>query len=262
MISAVHELHCGSFCPVHSTLYFPAPSMTCRCLLLETSAGLVLCDTGLPHWQEISSLAQNKLKLMQTHIQPSELCTEKIKNLGFQLDDVKHIILTHLDIDHAGSIVHFPKATIHLHRTEAQYFNHIPFRYRFRYFQEILPKSANLQMYEAFGESWNGFQSAYPLKELKEEVSLIPLLGHSAGHSGIAIYFKGKWVIHCGDAFYFIEDLNKELHSRNLASESLQTLSAFNNEMRIRTINQLQLLKQNHSEIRITNSHDPRLSFF
>lgn len=262
MITKVHELHCGSFCPAHSHLYFPTQKMTCRCLLLETNIGLVLCDTGLPDFNQISALAQKKLQLMQTKYSTEDTCTHKIAELGFTTKDIQHIFLTHADIDHAGALVHFPQAQIHIHESEAQYFNNIPLRYSFRYFRETLPSSTHLITHRSFGEHWQGFQSVYPIKELKDEVCLIPLLGHSAGHCGIGIYFQGRWTIHCGDAFYFIEDLATELHKRSLASESLQTLSAFNNEQRMQTIHQLQQLKNNALDIKIINSHDPRLSFF
>lgn len=262
MITKVHELHCGSFCPIHSHLYFPTENMTCRCLLLETSVGLVLCDTGLPDLKNISSLAQKKLQIMQSKYTEQDLCSHKIKELGFKSTDIKHIFLTHVDVDHAGAIIHFPEAEVHVHQAESEYFQHIPLRYSFRYFRETLPTNTHLNIHKNFGENWYGFNSVFPFKELKDEVCLIPLLGHSAGHCGIGIYFQGRWTIHCGDAFYFIEDLSSELHLRNLASESLQTLSAFNNDQRIKTIHDLQRLKITSPEIRVINSHDPRLSFF
>lgn len=262
MISKVHELNCGSFCPAHSHLYFPTEKMTCRCLLLETSAGLVLCDTGLPSFSNLSSLAQKKLQLMQSQYTEKDLCTHQILELGYKTSDIRHIFLTHTDIDHAGAIVHFPQAQVHLHKAEAEYFRHIPLRYSFRYFRETLPTNTHLNIHNSFGENWNGFQSVSPIKELSDEICLIPLLGHSAGHCGIGIYFQGQWTIHCGDAFYFIEDLNPVLHLRNIASESLQTLSAFNNEQRIKTIHDIQKLKKMAPKIKIINSHDPRLSFF
>ncbi|MCB0369612.1 MAG: MBL fold metallo-hydrolase, partial [Bdellovibrionales bacterium] len=142
MINKIHELQCGSFCPYHSKFYLPTEKLTCRCLLLETNFGLILLDTGLPDFHEISTLAQKKLQIMQAKYDQTDLCTEQIKRLGYKISDVQHIILTHLDIDHAGAIVHFPEATIHLHKSEAQYFDHIPLRYSFRYFQELLPQKA------------------------------------------------------------------------------------------------------------------------
>ena len=35
-------------------------------------------------------------------------------NLGFSPDDVRHIVLTHLDFDHAGGIEDFPNARVHV----------------------------------------------------------------------------------------------------------------------------------------------------
>ena len=34
------------------------------------------------------------------------------------------------------------------------------------------------------------------------EIVLIPLLGHSRGHSGIAVREGDGWLLHCGDAYF------------------------------------------------------------
>lgn len=262
MITNVHELHCGTFCPIHSTSYFPTETMSCRCLLIESSEGLILCDTGLPNPETAPALAQIKFKALHVKNDRSQHCVEQIKKLGFNPNDVRHILLTHLDLDHAGGIIDFPQATIHLHIDEAQYFQHVPFKLKLRYLSEYLPKHAKIQPYDYFGENWNGFQCARALNGLHDEILYVPLQGHTAGHSGIAIYYQGRWLLHCGDAFYFKDDLVSSTAEKNLASEALQTALAVDNQKRIRTANQIALLKSTHPNIKITNSHDPRLSIY
>lgn len=259
MISKIHELYCGSFCPFHSHNYFPTQELTCRCLLIESSAGLILCDTGLPNFEHLSPSAKLKLKLMQAKNDPSHQCVQQVKRLGFDIKDVRHILITHLDIDHAGGISDFPWAEIHLHEADAVFFNQIPFRMKLRYYREFLPQGLKIKTYTEGGESWKGFDSVQAIKGLNDEILFIPLVGHTAGHSGIAIRHKDNWLFHCGDAFYFKEDLSPDQHKKNLASESLQTAVAFDNNLRIRTINRITLLANNKPEIAITNSHDPRL---
>ncbi|HBH16463.1 MAG TPA: MBL fold metallo-hydrolase, partial [Leclercia adecarboxylata] len=42
----------------------------------------------------------------------------RVEALGFSVADVRHIILTHLDFDHAGGLTDFPHARIHLMQQE------------------------------------------------------------------------------------------------------------------------------------------------
>lgn len=260
MISKIHEISCGTFCPVHSSAYFPTETMSCRCLLIESSVGLILCDTGLPNLETAPAIAQLKFKAMQVKPDPDQHCVNQIQKLGFKVQDVQHIILTHLDMDHAGAIGDFPWAQIHLHVDEAQYFKNVPFKFKLRYLSEYLPKHAKVRPYETFGENWNGFEAVQAIEGLNDEILYIPLIGHTAGHSGIAIQSKGRWLLHCGDAFYFKEDLNSAAPQRNLASETLQTALALDNQLRIRTANRVAILGNSSPEIIITNSHDPRLT--
>ena len=48
-------------------------------------------------------------------LDPAETAIEQVKQLGFAPDDVRHIVLTHLDRDDAGGLPDFPKAKIHVH---------------------------------------------------------------------------------------------------------------------------------------------------
>ena len=34
------------------------------------------------------------------------------------------------------------------------------------------------------------------------EILLIPLIGHTHGHTGVAVRRGGDWLLHCGDAFF------------------------------------------------------------
>lgn len=41
---------------------------------------------------------------------------------------------------------------------------------------------------------------------------MIPLLGHTAGHCGIAIKQQNQWVLFCGDAYYSHLELNPKIN--------------------------------------------------
>jgi glyoxylase-like metal-dependent hydrolase (beta-lactamase superfamily II) len=44
---------------------------------------------------------------------------EQVKQLGFSPRDVRHIVLTHLDSDHAGGLENFPEAHVHVLEAES-----------------------------------------------------------------------------------------------------------------------------------------------
>jgi glyoxylase-like metal-dependent hydrolase (beta-lactamase superfamily II) len=52
------------------------------------------------------------------------------------------------------------------------------------------------------GDSWFGFEAVRVLPAIEPEILLIPLLGHSRGHSGIAVRDSDRWLLHCGDAYF------------------------------------------------------------
>lgn len=119
----VHHLNCGCMCPFGGALYdgfsrSPLAHLSCHCLLLETdSHGLVLVDTGIG----LQDMARPGYRLsgffrLFNNIQFDRRLSawQQIVDLGFKPEDVRHIILTHLDFDHAGGISDFPQARVHL----------------------------------------------------------------------------------------------------------------------------------------------------
>lgn len=43
---------------------------------------------------------------------------KQIDGRSYRIEDVRHIVLTHLDLDHAGGLPDFPHAKVHVHATE------------------------------------------------------------------------------------------------------------------------------------------------
>jgi glyoxylase-like metal-dependent hydrolase (beta-lactamase superfamily II) len=51
------------------------------------------------------------------------------------------------------------------------------------------------------GEKWFGLNCVRVLEEPSYNVLLIPLVGHSRGHCGVAIDTGDGWLLHGGDAY-------------------------------------------------------------
>ena len=99
-----HILNCATI-----ELYFPRISVATCCLLIEWGDGLLLVDTGIG---EEDHLHPSKgLRLMPTAARtfgkPEETALKQVTDLGYSSSDVKHIVMTHLHIDHAGGLRDF-----------------------------------------------------------------------------------------------------------------------------------------------------------
>lgn len=85
---------------------------------------------------------------------------------------------------------------------------------------------------------------------------MIPLIGHSAGHCGIAIRQKEKgWMLFCGDAYFSHLELNAQHRQKGL--DLFERFLAYDNQQRLHNLKQLQYLAQNETQIEMMCAHDP-----
>src|SRR5690606_24003733 len=102
----------------------------------------------------------------------------QIERLGFRARDVRHIVLTHLDFDHAGGLDDFPEARIHLLQAECDHAVQQETwldRQRFRPQQWGSRERWRLHQ-PGEGDTWFGFNAVRPVEELPG-IALIPLFG-------------------------------------------------------------------------------------
>ena len=262
MIYQVHHLHCGRMCPLFAPLFGQKGAkaeIVCHCLLIETDQGLVLVDTGLGvqdylHPQLRLGRLIPKLSRIQHDLALTALA--QIQKLGFKSSDVKHILLSHLDFDHAGGIADFPNAMVHVLSTEFNASFNLSTKHKMRY----RPQQFQNHRYWNFidpqvGEAWFNLSRIRSFQLFQDEILMIALPGHSTGHCGIAIRQATGWLLYCGDAYYshLSLDPNNKLSILNRTEQFL----AENNTLRLESLNKLQDLSQMHSEIEIICAHDP-----
>ena len=210
----IHHLNCISTCPLGGRLMdgftpsvFERGRLACHCLLVETARGLVLVDTGLG-LQDVrdprSRLSAFFLSLVSPDFREDMTAVRQVERMGFRADEVSDIVLTHLDFDHAGGLDDFPRARIHLlarEREQAELQRSWLDRQRFR------PQQwASLSRWHTYagasGEGWMGFDCVRGLEGVDPDILLVPLGGHTHGHSGVAIRGSDGWCLHAGDAYF------------------------------------------------------------
>lgn len=209
----VHHLNCGTMRPLGGRLidgrggFLHRAELVCHCLLLETDSGLVLIETGMGSpavTHPAEWLGERFVRRNSPVLDERSTAAAQITALGFAVEDVRHIVLTHLDLDHAGGLVDFPDAVVHVYAEELRAFESPrddAERHRYRRVQ--FAHQPKFSSYQDTGEPWFGFAAARALDGLPPEILLIPLAGHTRGHAGVAVDTENGWLLHAGDAYFF-----------------------------------------------------------
>lgn len=180
--------------------------LVCHCLCVETDAGLVLIDTGYglrDLADPPSRLSRAFLTLLKPEFREDMTAVRQIERLGFSATDVRHIVLTHLDFDHAGGLDDFPEATIHM--LEPEFTSALAQRTvldRMRYRPAQWSSRARWRTYGAGGQVWYGFERVAALDGVPDDILMVPLIGHTLGHAGIAVRRGSGWLLLAGDAYF------------------------------------------------------------
>jgi len=263
----IHHLSCGSLCP-HGGRFIGGEGglrntadVICHCLLIESSDGLVLVDTGFGTGdaRNPAQLGQPFRAVLRPRPRLAETAIAQVEALGFAAADLRHIVATHLDLDHAGGLPDFPDAEVHVFAPELAAALHPTLRERSRYLRAHLEHGPRWVEHrsEAGGESWFGFESVRILPGLDAEVLLVPLVGHSRGHTGVAVKDGDGWLLHCGDA-YFNQAQIATPPSCPGGLKLFQRVLAADNGARVANTERLRELAAAHGdEVSLFSAHDP-----
>ncbi len=234
-------------------------TLVAHCLLVEAGDGLVLVDTGLGTADVASPkrLGQPFRALVRPQGRASETAIRQIERLGLDPQDVRHVVLTHLDVDHAGGLGDFPRAEVHVFAPELAAARNPPLRERGRYIKAQWAHGPKWAEHELEGDSWFGFDSVRLLPDLPVEIAMVPLLGHSTGHTGIAVNTGEGWLLHCGDAYFQHEEIATP-DSCPPGLRLFQNVVGHDRGLRRHNQERLRELARDHrADVRLICSHDP-----
>lgn len=248
----VHHINCGS-------MDSPGTPIICHVLLVETGNGLVLVDSGygLKDCADPKRIGPAR-HLLRPRFDPDETAARQIERLGFHRDDVRHIVTTHFDTDHIGGIADFPDAQIHVTAAEAFGAMKAPTRgERLRFRSAQWAHGPKLVEHDPDGETWRGFAAAKELDGISPGIVLVSLPGHTRGHACVAVDAGHRWVLHCGDAFYYQGTIDG--HTRvPLSLKLAETLVAFDRKRVYDNHRRLtELYARNEPDLFIVSAHDP-----
>lgn len=166
-------------------------SMPVYTYLIEHPQGLVLVDTGQEHGGP-------------SVVEEQDLVVNRLKEVGYEPEDIRYVIMTHLHVDHAAYMEKFPNATFIVRKEEL----------RAAWWSE---KSEKGYVYDHYRNT-RDYSFYEPLDEeifdvfMDGTVLCIDTKGHTRGHQSVIVNLKesGSLVI-VGDAASFKENIDSNI---------------------------------------------------
>ncbi|MCX5746782.1 MAG: MBL fold metallo-hydrolase [Proteobacteria bacterium] len=257
-VRAVHHLNCATMCPALGRLVLGIDRMISHCLLVETARdGLVLVDTGFGtrDVERKTRIGGMFHKVVRPTLDPAETAIAHVRALGFQPRDVRHVVVTHLDLDHAGGLADFPDAVVHLHaREHAAAIARATVFERERYLPEHWHHGPKWAVYTEDGDTWRGMPAVTKLRGVDADIALVPLHGHTRGHSAIAVDAGDRWMLHAGDAYFSRKTIERA--SSPLGFAMFERTMQVDGRARKASVAALRDLHAGHPDVQLFCAHD------
>jgi glyoxylase-like metal-dependent hydrolase (beta-lactamase superfamily II) len=180
---------------------FPALSF-----LLEHPEGPIMIDTGLSTRASVPR-GQRLMGAPAPVIRPEEEIEPRMRAKGLAPDDVRRVVITHLDWDHTGGLGTFPNAEVLVHRPEYEFASKL--LGRLRYQPKLWPASFDPTVYDLDPEPVGPFPASKSVTA-SGDVRLVPIAGHSIAQVGVVVETDGPRLLFAADHVlrqdWFVED--------------------------------------------------------
>jgi len=264
----IHHLNCGAFrsfggnALIGNAKPFEWAEGVVHCLLIETDDGLLLVDTGfgLGDCLHPTRFMRWMIALSGFSRDPAEIAFQQIHSLGYDPSDVRHIAITHFHYDHVGALPDFPEATVHIYEREYEAaLNPRGISERYPYRREHWAHGPRWCAHALCREEWFGFPCTSLMDLGGVRFCFVPLVGHTRGHSAVAVQAQDAWLLHCGDAYTYHGQVHPTRPRRPDYAYITLPLIQLNKSFRVigsHTSRLRQLLWENGDQVLLTCSHD------
>ena len=250
----IFSMPCG-FLEFDTTLFFPNREKGKKFIipvpsyLITHPKGNVVFDTGV-HCQAIEDPFGRLGEISRMFVSRTKPGEEIVTQLGkFKLTpkDVNYVINSHFHFDHCGGNEFFPDSTIFIQKNEMHaardpelrkkaFFDPKDFDHKLHY-QEVDGE------HDIFGDG---------------SLVIIPTHGHTPGHCGVAVRQGEKWLLHAGDSFYSLGQIDSPPSRMPVALGLFQRWADADRGQRVVNQERLRALKASTGrEVAIICSHDP-----
>ena len=101
------------------------------------------------------------------------------------------------------------------------------------------------------------FDTVRDLHGLPDDILLVPLAGHTSGHSGVAVRDGAGWLLHAGDAYFFRGEMGLEAPVYPPGLAGYQRMMEVDRAARLANQPKLRALSLQAHEVRLFCAHDP-----
>lgn len=186
--------------------------------VVEHDDGHIVIDSGAQSAAVRDALNNPRLRrFFEAHCEPDDEIGPQMRERGLDPEDVRFVMPTHIDADHAGGVGHFPNAQVLVHRTEWDNRNRLSYRWRCQ--PKTWPAWVIPKLYDLVDEPYGPFDRSLPLTD-GGDILALPTPGHSHGHVGIALRTKDLTVFFGGDHIlrqsWYAADLSRGVSPANV----------------------------------------------
>ncbi len=181
------------------------------CWLIEHPTGLYMIDTGetaktanpghFPAWQPFYHNVKFDVK-------PHHEVGAQIEALGYAVNDIRTVVLTHMHTDHAGALYTFPNAEYIVSAAEFAATRGLRGKL-VGYLTHHWPDWFAPMLIGFEGGSLGAFDARY---DLANGITLLPTPGHAAGHLSVLVETDSRPVFIAGDVSY----TEAQLHTQQI----------------------------------------------
>ena len=168
---------------------------------IEHPEGVIVVDTGsnaglksLPRWHPYFQLS------VRFDIEPEQEIGPQLQRLGIGARDVKTVVLTHLHIDHDGSVAHFPHSRVVASAEEIRRASGIRGAL-LGYLPNRWPKWFDPQPLTWRPSSFGPFTRSAPITNAGDIIA-VPTPGHTPDHLSVIVCAGDDRIVLAGDASY------------------------------------------------------------